>query len=217
LKLKQFLQSRYSKFGNRFIVTPDYELLCFSDSHDDLVTKFVFPISVTKPIFVDLDDVGHENERIDSIIDDFNRLSTQTPVIEFPLVRKTLESLHDTIKLVDSTHIRFFTRDKSIFVRVFDYRKYLYEVSFNGSGYNETVLSGQKPTVDFSFTIDSKSFSKLMKENYQVEVLRNGIVGFVSVDSNSEFYFRDQDVIEPILEFQHETLKKSVSICLKSI
>lgn len=215
MKVKDLLTSRYSKFGTSFIITPNRELICFSDENDDLVTKFRFPMFIEKPILIELNEKIIGNERIESVLNEFTYTTTQTLTHEFLFNRRHLEPILDTIKLGDNTHLRFFSRNNSIFVRIFDYRNFTYEVSFNKDGYHETQIAGDFTGSEFSFTLEISSFLKLTKCNYQVEILENGIVGFISLDDESEFYFINQDISEPVVQFEHESLKKEVSLIFK--
>lgn len=212
MKVKDLLISRYSKYGNSFIITSNRELICFSKENDDLITKFKFPLFTDKPILIELTDKFIGNERIESVLNDFKSLTTQISINEFLFNRSYLEPIHDTIRLGNTTHIRFFSKDGSIFIRTFDYRKFVYEVTYNDDGYYETQLTGESTSTDFSFTLESTSLLKLTKNNYQVEILEDGIIGFISMNDDVEFYFRNQDIQEPIIEFQHETLKKQISL-----
>lgn len=216
MKVRDLLTSRYSKFGTSFIITPNRELICFSGDNDDLITKFRFPLFTEKPILIELNETIVGNERIESVLNDFTSMTTQISTHEFLFNRRYLEPVHDTIKLGDNTHLRFFSKNNSIFVRIFDYRNFTYEVSFNKDGYYETQIAGEFSDSDFSFTLETTSFLKLTKSNYQVEVLENGIIGFISLEDDSEFYFRNQEIFEPIVQFQHEELKKEVSLIFKS-
>lgn len=217
MKLVEFLKKEYQSFGSKFIITPKQELICFwfDGETTDLISKFRFPyLSVKTPQIVELADKNISNEQNQSILNDFTRLTTDTLVEIFKFNRKYLESLQDTIRLIDATHIRFFTKNERIYIRVFNLPKLRCESSFIDGAYYETWLAGDNSLNDFTFTLNSTSFLKLKKADYEINVLKNGIIDFVSLDFDGEFYFRTQDIVEPIIEFEHETLKKQISLII---
>jgi hypothetical protein len=102
-------------------------------------------------------------------------------------------------------------------VRIFDFTKFIYEITFDSGMYSETTLKNLKPKTDFSVTLTSKSFLKLPQHDYSIELLENGIIEFISLDDSIEFLFRNQQIQEPIIEFTNEKLGLKTSLLLHSM
>ena len=47
-----------------------------------------------------------------------------------------------------------------------------------------------------------------------VEVLENGIVDFISLNEEIEFFYRDQEIQEPVVKFVNEKLGQEICLLL---
>jgi len=123
--------------------------------------------------------------------------------------------IQDTIKLSDATHIRFYSDKNRIKISIFNYRKFINDVTpliDDNFAISELTLNEFIVSSDFTFTIKATSFLKIPEHTYEVEFLRNGIIGFTSLDADIEFFFRDQEIQEPIINFVNEKLGKEISL-----
>lgn len=218
MKLIDYLKKEYQSFGNQVILTSNRELICcsFDGETNDLIAKFNFPykIQIKTNQLIDLGKEIVVKEQNQSILNEFTRLTTDTLVDIFKFNRTYLEAIQDTIRLIDATHVRFFSMNERIYIRVFNLPKLICESSFTDGAYYETWFAGDSSLNDFTFTLNSSSFLKLKKTDYEVNILENGIIDFVALDFDGQFFFRNQDIFEPITEFKHETLNTNISIIL---
>jgi hypothetical protein len=213
LSIKESIINKYGSYGSSFIITPNQYLISFDgDETNDLIVKSKISYSTEKPIVIQTKK-SIQNESIHDWMTRFNQLTSSPSIQQLNLSKIHVEVFQDSIKHYKGTHLRIFTFRDEIKVRIFDFTKFIYEITFDG-GYAETTLKNVKPKSNFSVTFSSNSFLKLPQHDYNIELLENGIVEFISLDDSIEFLFRNQEIQEPIVEFTNEKLDQEISLLL---
>ena len=207
------IKKKFGEYGTNFILTPNQYLICFSDETDDLIVKSKFSYKTDKVIVFGDDEIFTE-EQVSGWLNNFTQLIGNPIVDEFSLSKTYIDGLRDSIGYYNITHLRFFTENNKIIIRLFDYRKFVYEITFINGGYVETTIKNVDTVETFSFTINSSSFLKLPLHDYMVEVLENGIVDFISLNEEIEFFYRDQEIQEPVVKFVNEKLGQEICLLL---
>ena len=207
------IKKKFGEYGTNFILTPNQYLICFSDETDDLIVKSKFSYKTDKVIVFGDDEIFTE-EQISGWLNNFTQIIGNPIVDEFSLSKTYIDGLRDSIGYYNITHLRFFTENNKIIIRLFDYRKFVYEITFINGGYVETTIKNVDTVETFSFTINSSSFLKLPLHDYTVEVLENGIVDFISLNEEIEFFYRDQEIQEPVVKFFNEKLGQEICLLL---
>ena len=207
------IKKKFGEYGTNFILTPNQYLICFSDETDDLIVKSKFSYKTDKVIVFGDDEIFTE-EQVSGWLNNFTQLIGNPIVDEFSLSKTYIDGLRDSIGYYNITHLRFFTENNKIIIRLFDYRKFVYEITFINGGYVETTIKNVETVEKFSFTINSSSFLKLPLHDYTVEVLENGIVDFISLNEEIEFFYRDQEIQEPVVKFFNEKLGQEICLLL---
>ena len=207
------IKKKFGEYGTNFILTPNQYLICFSDETDDLIVKSKFSYKTDKVIVFGDDEIFTE-EQVGGWLNNFTQLIGNPIVDEFSLSKTYIDGLRDSIGYYNITHLRFFTENNKIIIRLFDYRKFVYEITFINGGYVETTIKNVDTVETFSFTINSSSFLKLPLHDYTVEVLENGIVDFISLNEEIEFFYRDQEIQEPVVKFVNEKLGQEICLLL---
>lgn len=207
------IKKKFGEYGTNYILTPNQYLICFSDETDDLIVKSKFSYKTDKVIVFGDDEIFTE-EQVSGWLNNFTQLIGNPIVDEFSLSKTYIDGLRDSIGYYNITHLRFFTENNKIIIRLFDYRKFVYEITFINGGYVETTIKNVDTVETFSFTINSSSFLKLPLHDYTVEVLENGIVDFISLNEEIEFFYRDQEIQEPVVKFVNEKLGQEICLLL---
>ena len=122
------LISKYSNYGDFFLVTPDSTVIIFGklEKHEDLVIRTNLNINQQNYQLFNLD--GFCNVTETEVMNLYNKVITKiksTPSESFHLDKKYVEAIGDTINTTDSTHIRFFTEDSNLKISIFNYRKFI--------------------------------------------------------------------------------------------
>ena len=207
------IKKKFGEYGTNFILTPNQYLICFSDETDDLIVKSKFSYKTDKVIVFGDDEIFTE-EQVSGWLNNFTQLIGNPIVDEFSLSKTYIDGLRDSIGYYNITHLRFFTENNKIIIRLFDYRKFVYEITFINGGYVETTIKNVDTVETFSFTINSSSFLKLPLHDYTVELSENGIVDFISLNEEIEFFYRDQEIQEPVVKFVNEKLGQEICLLL---
>jgi len=211
------LNRQFGSYGSHYIVTNDQSAIIFgNEENDDLVTKSLFRLRIKKSVMYGKHhQLKYSQSKIDELLNRFNQEIAQVPSQNFVLSSGHISALQDTIKLSDATHIRFFSDKNRIKISIFNYRKFINDVTpliDDNFAISELTLNEFIVSSDFTFTIKATSFLKIPEHTYEVEFLRNGIIGFTSLDADIEFFFRDQEIQEPIINFVNEKLGKEISL-----
>lgn len=206
------LLNKYGTFGDYFLLSPDSTVIVYgkSNKHEDLVIRSHTNINQDRYLLFDLDGSMNVNEK--EISDLFQKTikKMSSGLIEgFNLNRQYVEALRDTINMTDSTHLRFHNEDTELKVSVFNYRQFITKVNIrtpNTPFISESTIKNSYVSGDINFTIDARTFLKLPDESYQVESMENGLINFLNLDTEMEFFIREQEIQEPTTKFTNEKL-----------
>jgi hypothetical protein len=209
MSLLNELNRRYGTYGSFYLMNINQEVIVFGSlDNDDMVTKSSLPIVRKNISMFDKNKLlDIQTSGLESLYENFNQQISASTIGIFTLNQSYLPLLFDTIKHYNITHIRFFTDNNKVFIRLFDYRNFVNDITpliDDNFSLSQTILNDVETYADFTFTLKASSFSKLPTHYFEIEVLENGVVGFISQDNDDEFYFRDQEVIEPIVSFTNE-------------
>lgn len=203
------LNRKYGSFGTYYLVNTNQDVIVFGSlDNDDMVIKSNLPIVRKKISMFSKNSVMKISEK--DLLDLYKKFILQiksTPVGIFNFDKSYISPLFDTVNYIKATHIRFFKDDNKIKIRLFDYRNFVNDVTplvDENFGISEVVLKEVDSFSEFSFSLKTTTFLKLPINNYEIEVLENGIIGFISQDDDTEYYFRDQEITEPIVSFVNE-------------
>jgi hypothetical protein len=131
----------------------------------------------------------------------------------FDLSKTLIETIKDTFKKYQGTHIQFLSVNRKLIMRIFNFRNFINQ-DFD-FGYAEYIISNVEVPTDISFTLRQISFDKLMSSNYEVYVYENGLVKFELIENDIEIVFRSQNIVAPIIEFNHSSIDKNISLLLE--
>ena len=161
----------------------------------------------------------------DGQIDSFDLDSDLIPFIDsclnsdsvslFSLTDNRIKAIKLAIKALDATHIRFYHKDGTVWVNIFDYRCFLYDYRIKKEHPFKvgTLNLLKRSDTDFSFTINGESFKRLLEQDYSVRIGDNGYAEFSSAEPNNfSFYYliRGQEVVEPVVEFFSDQLGSNI-------
>lgn len=211
-----YLLGKYKQFGDRFLLTKDSKLFIFSDRDRDYVFETTHSYKISKNIFLAKDNFKITQKNIDELIVRLETCTSDEIVDSFLLRSKYVEIMRKELRERKSTHLRFFNQDDKVRINMFDYRKFLSDV-IPVKGQNLSIATLQLPgqiSESFGLTISALSFLRLENIDYDVEVLENKRITFTSLDEKKYFifHFQHQGFEEPIIQFQHDTLNKNVSL-----
>jgi hypothetical protein len=210
MKIHSRLIEKYGNYGDSFLVTPNSTIIIFgkSEKHEDLVIRTNLNINQKGYQLFNLDGIVNVTET--DVMNLFNKVMTKmksTPSESFNLDKKYVEAIGDTINTTDSTHIRFFTEESNLKVSIFNYRQFISRISIRENStpfISESIIKNSYISGEINFTLDARTFLKLPDNNYGVEVLENRLINFINLDSEIEFFLREQDIQEPITKFINE-------------
>ena len=214
MNIKSKLIEKYGNYGEFFLVTPNSTVIVFgkSEKHEDLVIRTNLNINQKSYQLFSLDGLVNVTET--EVMNLFNKVITKIksiPTESFNLDKKYVEAIGDTINTTDSTHIRFFTEDSDLKVSVFNYRQFISRISIRENltpFISESIIKNSYFSGDINFTLDARTFLKLPDGNYDVEVLENRLINFINLDSEIEFFLREQEIQEPITKFINEKFEQ---------
>jgi hypothetical protein len=210
MKIHSRLIEKYGNYGDSFLVTPNSTIIIFgkSEKHEDLVIRTNLNINQKGYQLFNLDGIVNVIET--DVMNLYNKVMTKmksTPSESFNLDKKYVEAIGDTINTTDSTHIRFFTEESNLKVSIFNYRQFISRITIRENStpfISESIIKNSYISGEINFTLDARTFLKLPDNNYGVEVLENRLINFINLDSEIEFFLREQDIQEPITKFINE-------------
>jgi hypothetical protein len=213
--LTSLIKDKYSNLGTKFVVSKKQHLYSYNDENTDFIIKTQFSYPIEESFIFDSKEEYPLSDNPEDLISRIETLTKSPQIDSFSLSKDYISIFQDTIRHYKSTHLRFFTIKNHVRVRLFDLRDFIYNTSLKGV-YSETSLRNTSVEYDFSFTIKAESFLNLIEHEYDVEVLENGVVIFGSTEDEVEYIFRDQQLVEPVIEFTHSDLKLDTCLLIHS-
>ena len=126
----------------------------------------------------------------------------------------TMKSIVKTGRGRKRTHIRFFRKtDQKAFARSFDARKYFTELideSEEIDSFEQFLLSDFEGNNFYTY-FKLATFKLIVKDDYQVSVLSNGIMMFSALNNDLTYYYRDQALGDSFEEeIAHPIMKQTL-------
>jgi hypothetical protein len=141
-----------------------------SIDNDDMVTKSSIPIVRKKISMFDKNDVLEISTiKLEDLYQKFKQQILVIPIGIFTLNQSYLSPLFDTIKHYNITHLRFFTENNHVFIRLFDYRNFVNDVTpliNENFSVSQIILNHVETYTEFTFTIKASSFLKLPSHHF---------------------------------------------------
>lgn len=212
MRIHSTLLEKYSNYGDYYLVSPSSTVFVYGKKyrHEDLVIRSNQNFNQNQFLLFNLDGQMEVSESdIESLFNRTIKKLKSTPIESFNLDKKYIEAIGDTINSTDSTHIRFYTDSLGLKVSVFNYRQFITRINIRPLGIpfiSESVIQNSEFTGDINFSIDARTFLKLPDHNYEVEVMENGLVNFINLEHELEFFIREQELQEPLTKFTNEKL-----------
>lgn len=212
MRIHPKLLEKYSNYGDYFLVSPDSTVLIYGRKyrHEDLVIRTNQNLNQNQFLLFNLDgQIDISEMDVKNLFNKTVEKLKSTPVHSFNLRKNYIEAIGDTVNTTDSTHIRFYTEDSELKVSVFNYRQFITRINIRPLGQpfiSESKIQNSDVTGDINFSLDARTFLKLPDHNYEVEVMVNGLVNFISLEDEIEFFLREQELQEPLTKFINEKL-----------
>lgn len=212
MKTPKKLIEKYSNYGEFFLLTPGSTIIIFGkkEKNEDLVIRTNINFNQKDYQLFSTEGLLNVSETVVmNLYDKVSEKLKSTPLESFNLSKNYVEAIGDTINMTDSTHVRFFTEENDLKVSVFNYRQFISSISIRESSkpfISESILKNSFVSGEVNFTVDSKTFLKLPDNDYDVEILENGLINFINSNSDLEFFIRDQEIQEPTTKFINEKL-----------
>lgn len=220
IEFDKILKPQHRKYGDYFILSKDSELIGFYNDNEALRTKTTFLNDTNKNLFISrLNNLEHRKYKqsdYDKLLNKLKTLEDKSSFItRFEITSDWIEAIKDSANFYKSTHIRFFNDNNAVRVNLFDYRQYRTDI-ITLKEQNLIVVTETIPDAivnkTFSASLLARAFDKMAVNDYAVEIT-NDYVFFDSLsDERVEYGLATQNVIEPILKFQHETIKENCSL-----
>ena len=133
----------------------------------------------------------------------------------FTLTDNRIKEIKSAIVELDATHIRFHHKDNSVWVNIFDYRCFLYDYRIKKEHPFKvgTLNLFKRSDNDFTFTMNAKSFSRILQQDYSVRIGNNGYTEFSSAEykkNDFSYLIKGQEIIEPVVEFFNDQLGSNI-------
>jgi hypothetical protein len=143
-------------------------------------------------------------------------LCDDSKICFFNLKSFQVQFIQKTITAYDASHIVLYSDDDGIFVNFYDVRKCVPEGRMSRS--HETRLLVHKLSSlkkkHFKMTLNSWSFKIIPSLDLEVEVGTNGICVLTHEDSGYMYLLRDQELVQPVINFFSDRLGQEISLSL---
>jgi hypothetical protein len=200
----------------QILLIPPNRFIGFGDEEtDDIVVNGAITTKI-KTISEITDDGQFEAFDLDSnVISFIDSCQSSDALSLFTLTDNRIKEIKLAISALDATHIRFHHKDNSVWVNIFDYRCFLYDYRIKKEHPFQvgTLNLSKRSEIDFSFTMNAKSFTKILQQDYSVRIGDNGYAEFSSAEPNSfnfSYLIRGQEVVEPVVEFFNDQLGSNI-------
>lgn len=203
---KKFL-IKLCDLGYQVILLPNDRFIGIGDgSQDDSVVDGSISCTLERAVEMDSDGQVYEFDFDSSVIDFITETKKSRAIAIFSLTASEIMEMKEAIWSLEATHIRFHQRAGSVWVSIFDYRSFLYDHRIRKDHPFTVGLEClyKKCKTDFSFTINSPFFKKLLDQDYSVRIGENGYAEFSSAEykkNDFSYLVKGQDVIEPVVTF----------------
>ena len=200
----------------QILLIPPNRFIGFGDEEtDDIVVNGAITTKI-KTISEVTEDGQIEAFDLDSnVISFIDGCEKSESVALFTLTDNRIKEIKLAISALDATHIRFHHKDNSVWVDIFDYRCFLYDYCIKKEHPFQvgTLNLFKKSDTDFSFTMNAKSFTRILQQDYSVRIGDNGYAEFSSAEykkNDFSYLVKGQEIIEPVVEFFSDQLGSNI-------
>lgn len=215
------LLRQYKEFGQTYLYTPSNYLYCFpKEILNDLVIQIRSNWFTNESIYFD------KNGDIPSnlTIKDIQKLCQSLKRLEiiydeeFHLHKSQISNIQNLIKDKDTpyTHIRFFSINNEVKVRIFDYTSFVNELYVKDKPIEvfEEHIASTFIQDDFNFSINVLTFKELPVGDYIVKTFGDEYIKFTNMNDVS-YYIRNQNIQEPIVNVVNDQFGQDIVFCFQ--
>ena len=215
------LLRQYKEFGQTYLYTPSNYLYCFpKEILNDLVIQIRSNWFTNEPIYFDKSGDVPSNltiKDIQKLCQSLKRLEVIYDE-EFHLNKSQISNIHNLIKEKDTpyTHIRFFSINNEIKVRIFDYTSFVNELYVKDKPIEvfEEHIESTFIRDDFNFSINVLTFKELPVGDYIVKTFGDEYIKFTNMNDVS-YYIRNQNIQEPIVNVVNDQSGQDIVFCFQ--
>jgi hypothetical protein len=215
------LLRQYKEFGQTYLYTPSNYLYCFpKEILNDLVIQIRSNWFTNEPIYFDKSGDVPSNltiKDIQKLCQSLKRLEVIYDE-EFHLHKSQISNIHNLIKEKDTpyTHIRFFSINNEIKVRIFDYTSFVNELYVKDKPIEvfEEHIESTFIQDDFNFSINVLTFKELPVGDYIVKTFGDEYIKFTNMNDVS-YYIRNQNIQEPIVNVINDQSGQDIVFCFQ--
>lgn len=198
-------------FSNQFIVWGN------EDINDDMMLIGKLKYSPKAPeLFYEEKPVHIQPKQSQSLYQKVISLTTTSAFAMFLLNDADIKMIKEVISKLDATHIRLFSIGGQVKLTIFDYRDFVDSLRAKRKrSYKIYSLSIDTDTSsDFSHTFTASSFAKVPNQDLFVRVGTNGLCELHLVKDDLKYYFRNQEITEPVTTFYSNQVGQDISLTL---
>ena len=219
--LIQKLLGQYKTYGQTFLYTPEFYLYCFpKETLNDLVIQVQNNLFIEEPIYFDKN--GEKNKSVsDKDVRNLYEHVRKLEVIydeEFNINKIHIRAIQDLIKESKApyTHIRFFSENNQVKVRIFDYTSFVSELYAKDKPITiyEEVIEDTFISNDFSFSLNVLSFKEVQVNDFTVQTFGDEYIKFSDV-SGVSYFLRNQNIQEPIVKITNAQIPQDIVFCFQ--
>jgi hypothetical protein len=215
------LLRQYKEFGQTYLYTPSNYLYCFpKEILNDLVIQIRSNWFTNEPIYFDKSGDVPSNltiKDIQKLCQSLKRLEVIYDE-EFHLHKSQISNIQNLIKEKDTpyTHIRFFSINNEIKVRIFDYTSFVNELYVKDKPIEvfEEHIESTFIQDDFNFSINVLTFKELPVGDYIVKTFGDEYIKFTNMNDVS-YYIRNQNIQEPIVNVINDQSGQDIVFCFQ--
>jgi len=215
------LLRQYKEFGQTYLYTSSNYLYCFpKEILNDLVIQIRSNWFTNEPIYFDKSGDVPSNltiKDIQKLCQSLKRLEVIYDE-EFHLHKSQISNIHNLIKEKDTpyTHIRFFSINNEVKVRIFDYTSFVNELYVKDKPIEvfEEHIESTFIQDDFNFSINVLTFKELPVGDYIVKTFGDEYIKFTNMNDVS-YYIRNQNTQEPIVNVVNDQSGQDIVFCFQ--
>jgi hypothetical protein len=215
------LLRQYKEFGQTYLYTPSNYLYCFpKEILNDLVIQIRSNWFTNEPIYFDKSGDVPSNltsRDIQKLCQSLKRLEVIYDE-EFHLHKSQISAIQNLIKDKDTTytHIRFFSINNEVKVRIFDYTSFVNELYVKDKPIEvfEEHIESTFIQDDFNFSINVLTFKELPVGDYIVKTFGDEYIKFTNMNDVS-YYIRNQNIQEPIVNVVNDQSGQDIVFCFQ--
>jgi hypothetical protein len=215
------LLSQYREFGQTYLYTSSNYLYCFpKEILNDLVIQIRSNWFTNEPIYFDKSGNVPSNLKIKDIQKLCQSLKRLEAIYdeEFHLRKSQISAIKNLIKDKDTpyTHIRFFSINNEVKVRIFDYTSFVNELYVKDKPIEvfEEHIESTFIRDDFNFSINVLTFKELQVGDYIVKTFDDEYIKFTNMNDVS-YYIRNQNIQEPIVSVVNDQSGQDIVFCFQ--